>query len=178
MTGIPRDRFSVLPGLGMYTHRTGYDFRWLHCLGWSRSTMTSRQLGETAFTPSTPAVFLPWLSCVTRRTASKRAARDFIRSFWSVWTAHVLPRWLARKILFCMRYTSCSSLGQGSLRQLSLAASTGSLVLSAFVSAIRLMTLSSRSPCRRQHIYWLSQRHWLLRQSSSQGYAGGSLLVV
>jgi hypothetical protein len=150
----------------------------LHCLGWIRSTMTSRWVGGTAFTPSTPAVFLPWLSCVTRRTASKRAARDFISSFWSVWTARVLPRWLARKILFCMRYTCCSSLRQGNLRQLSLSASSSRLVLGAFVSAIRLVALSSRSPCRRQPIHWLSQWHSLLRQSYSHGHAGGSLLVV
>src|SRR6266568_3974338 len=178
MTGIPNGRFSALPGLGMYTRRTGYDFMCLHCLGWLRSTMTSRWVGDSAFTPSTPAVFLPCLSCVTRRTASSRAARDFISSFWSVWTARVLPRWLARKILFCMRYTCCSSLRQGNLRQLSLAASSGGLVLGAFISAIRLVALSSRSPCRRQHIPWLSQWHWLLRQSCSQGYTGGSLLVV
>jgi len=162
----------------MYTRRTGYDFMCLHCLGWMRSTMTSRWVGETAFTPSTPAVFLPWLSCVTRRTASSRAARDFISSFWSVWTARVLPRWLARKILFCMRYTCCSSLRQGRLCQLSLAASSFRLVLGAFVSAIRLVALSSRSPCRRQHIHWLSQRRWLLRQSYSHGFVGGSLLVA
>jgi hypothetical protein len=178
MTGIPSGRLSALPGLGIDTRRTGYDFRCLHCLGWIRSTMISRCVGETAFTPSTPAVFLPWLSCVTRRTASRRAARDFISSFWSVWTARVLPRWLARKILFCMRYTCCSSLRQDNLRQLSLAASSGVLLPGAFVSAIRLVALSSRSPCRRQPIPWLSQRRSLFRQSCSHGYAGGSLLVV
>src|SRR5947209_9420087 len=97
MTGIPNGRFSALPGLGIYTRRTGYDFRCLHCLGWIRSTMTSRCVGGTAFTPSTPAVFLPWLSCVTRRTASRRAARDFISSFWSVWTARVLPALVGSK---------------------------------------------------------------------------------
>lgn len=62
MTGIPSGRLSALPGLGIYTRRTGYDFMCLHCLGWIRSTMTSRCAGGTAFTPSTPAVFLPWLS--------------------------------------------------------------------------------------------------------------------
>ena len=49
--------------------------------------MASRCWGGTDFTPSTPAVFLPWLSCVTRRTASRRAALDFISSFCSLWTA-------------------------------------------------------------------------------------------
>lgn len=128
MTGIPSGRLSALPGLGIDTRRTGYDCMCLHWLGWIRSTMTSRRVGGTAFEPSTSAVFWPWLSCVTRRTASRRAARDFIRSLWSVWTARMLPRWLARKILFCMRYTCCSSLRQGNLRQLSLAASSGGLV--------------------------------------------------
>ena len=49
--------------------------------------MSKRSLGLTDLTPSTPAVFLPWFSCVTRRTASIRAASDFINNFWSLWTA-------------------------------------------------------------------------------------------
>lgn len=40
--------------------------------------MSRRSLGLTDLTPSTPAVFFPWFSCVTRRTASMRAASDFI----------------------------------------------------------------------------------------------------
>lgn len=36
--------------------------------------MVKRCFGGTDFTPSTPAVFFPWLSCVTRRTESLRAA--------------------------------------------------------------------------------------------------------
>jgi hypothetical protein len=49
--------------------------------------MEMRPAGLTDFTPSMPAVFLPWLSCVTRRTASSLAAWDFISNFWSLWTA-------------------------------------------------------------------------------------------
>lgn len=44
----------------------------------------SRCFGETDLTPSTPAVFLPWLSCVTRLTAMSLAASDFINNFWSL----------------------------------------------------------------------------------------------
>src|SRR6266550_4252009 len=53
------------------------------CFGWRRSTMSSRCFGERDLTPSTPAVFLPWLSWVTRRTARSLAASDFINSFCS-----------------------------------------------------------------------------------------------
>ncbi len=114
--------------------------------------MSSRSFAGTDLTPSTPAVFFPWLSCVTRRTASRRAALDFVNSFWSFWTVRSLPHCSARKILFCMRYTCCSNLRQGSLRQLSLSGSSRSFPLGAFVFAIRLVALSSLSPCPRLHI--------------------------
>ena len=45
------------------------------------STMTSRSFGRTDLTPSIPAVFFPWLSCVTRRTAISRAALDAHQQF-------------------------------------------------------------------------------------------------
>ncbi len=80
------------------------------------------------------------------------AALDFVNSFWSFWTVRSLPHCSARKILFCMRYTCCSNLRQGSLRQLSLSGSSRSFPLGAFVFAIRLVALSSLSPCPRLHI--------------------------
>ena len=55
--------------------------------------------------PSTPAVFFPLLSCVTRRTAKQRAASDFIKRRCKLWTAWTLPRLAARKMRFCRRYT-------------------------------------------------------------------------
>jgi len=138
------------------------------------SAIRKRCLGGTNLTPSTPAVFFPWFSCVTRRTASRRAALDFISNFWSVWTACVLPRCSARKMRFCMRYTCCSSLRQGSLRQLSLSGSSTGFSLDAFVCAIRLAPLSSPFSRRRQHILWLSQRRWLDRAILPHGYAAWS----
>lgn len=75
---------------------------------------------------------------------------------------------------FCIRYTCCSNLRQGNLRQLSLSGS-GSVcrfILGAFVSGILLVPLSSRSLCLRQHIHRLSRWPWLLRQSSSQAACG------
>jgi hypothetical protein len=73
-----------------------------------------------------------------------------------------------------MRYTCCSNLRQGSLRQLSLSGSGGvsCSTLGAFVSGIRLVPLSSRSSCLRQHIQRLSRWRWLLRQSCSQAACG------
>ena len=71
---------------------------------------------------------------------------------------------------FCMRYTCCSSLRQGSLFQLSLAGSSGDsrLPFGAFVCAIRLAPLPSISSCLRQPIQQLSCWRLLLRQSCSQ----------
>ena len=82
--GMPKGRFSALPGFGIQTRRTGLDAYASHRFGWICSASSVRSLGATAFTPSTPAVFLPWLSCVTLRTARKRAALDFVNNFWSL----------------------------------------------------------------------------------------------
>ncbi len=73
-----------------------------------------------------------------------------------------------------MRYTCCSNLRQGILRQLSLSDSGGVFrsLLGAFVSGIRLVPLSSMSSCLRQHIQRLSHWRWLLRQSCSQAACG------
>jgi hypothetical protein len=45
------------------------------------STIFRLSAGGTDFTPSTPAVFFPWLSCVTRRTARSLAASDAHQEF-------------------------------------------------------------------------------------------------
>jgi hypothetical protein len=50
--------------------------------------------------PSTPAVFLPVLSWVTRRTEIALTDQDFINVFWSLRNAFTSPRLEARKILF------------------------------------------------------------------------------
>ena len=55
--------------------------RHLRARGCSPNTLSAYCFGVTDFIPSTPAVFLPWFSCVTFRTASIRAASDFIKSF-------------------------------------------------------------------------------------------------
>src|SRR5207244_4517693 len=44
-----------------------------------RHVTENRPRFDAALTPSTPAVFLPRLSWVTRRTAKQRAASDFIK---------------------------------------------------------------------------------------------------
>ena len=73
-----------------------------------------------------------------------------------------------------MRYTCCSNLRQGNLRQLSLSEAGGVFrsLLGAFVSGILLVPLSSMSSCLRQHIQRLSRWRWLLRQSCSKAAYG------
>src|SRR6266849_6725063 len=96
IVGMPSGRFSVLPGLGIHTRR-------LDCglsVRLSVATRARRWDGVRALTPSTPAVFLPRLSCVTRRTARHFADQDFISNCSSRWTARWSPRWAARKIRF------------------------------------------------------------------------------
>src|SRR2546425_4025909 len=75
---------------------------------------------------------------------------------------------------FCILYTCCSSLRQGNVRQLSLSGSRRdfSLILGAFVFVIRLVPLSSISPCSRLPILGITpgirflsnpsrRQHWL-----------------
>jgi hypothetical protein len=86
--GIPSGRFSVFPGLGIQTRRTGL-------VVLERRSECARCLrceGVSDFTPSIPAVFLPRLSCVTRRTARHLADQELSKSRWSLWTAFVSPR--------------------------------------------------------------------------------------
>src|SRR5438874_1720860 len=77
------------------------------------TTSLERCAGGTALTPSTPAVFLPRLSWVTRRTAKHRAASDFIKRRCKLWTTWTLPRSEARKMRVCRRYTTLSKLAPG-----------------------------------------------------------------
>src|SRR5215831_3908740 len=57
-------------------------------MAWASSSLWA---GAMDFTPSIPAVFLPWLSCVTRRTAMSRAASDFCNNYCTLWTFHPSP---------------------------------------------------------------------------------------
>src|SRR2546421_281695 len=107
--------------------------------------MASLPIGWTDLTPSTPAVFLPWLSWVTRRTARSRADRDFINNFCSLWTVFRSPRAEALKMRFCRRYRCCSSLRHGNAAHSSLGGVSGALV-----SSMRLAPLhSTRSDLRQ-----------------------------
>ena len=65
IVGIPSGRFSSLPGLGIQTLRVGL----LLPVSLSCPTSFIRAFGDSDLTPSTPAVFLPRLSCDTLRTA-------------------------------------------------------------------------------------------------------------
>src|SRR5260370_4552755 len=111
------------------------------------STSANLPVGWTDLTPSMPAVFLRWLSWVTRRTAKSRADRDFISSFWSLWTVFRSPRSEALKMRFCRRYWCFSSLRQGISAHSSLGLSSGALV-----SSMRLALLHSTVSGLRQRI--------------------------
>jgi hypothetical protein len=75
--GVPNGLVSVLPSLGMLTRRVGFAFP----VNLNLPTRLIGCFGVRALTPSTPAVFLPWLSYVTRRTAIHFADPDLIRVF-------------------------------------------------------------------------------------------------
>jgi len=61
IVGIPNGRFSSVPGFGIITLRVGCDFS----VSFKLLTRLIRCFGVSDLTPSTPPVFLPWLSCVT-----------------------------------------------------------------------------------------------------------------
>src|SRR5260370_31303948 len=100
------------------------------------SARASLPAGETDFTPSMPAVFLPWFSWVTRRTATSRADRDFINNFCNLWTVFRSPRAEALKMRFCRRYRCCSSLRQGNAAHSSLGFASGALVSSMLLTLL------------------------------------------
>ncbi len=86
--GIPKGRFSSRPGFGIQTLRVGFDFPVIL----SSLASSRRAAGGRDFTPSTPAVFFPWFSTVTRRTAKTLLYQDLISVFWSLRTRLTSPR--------------------------------------------------------------------------------------
>lgn len=106
--GIPKGLFSSVPGLGIQTRRVGLTLEHRLIL----FTRVRRCFGVRDLTPSTPAVFFPWLSWVVRRTANILADHELINSFWSLRTNLTSPRLDARYILFCSLKTSRSSFRQ------------------------------------------------------------------
>jgi len=78
---MPNGLFSVFPGFGMSIRLTGWGFLCLTRCGCRRSALSNRCLGWTDLTPSIPAVFWPWFSRLTRRTALSRAALDAHQEF-------------------------------------------------------------------------------------------------
>jgi hypothetical protein len=89
---MPRGRVSSVPGLGILTRRTGAAGE-VSARVVAKSSLSA---GGRAFTPSTPAVAFPRLSCVTRRTANSLADHDFIKSLCSLRTISCAPRRWAR----------------------------------------------------------------------------------
>ena len=106
--GIPRGRFSFRPGFGIKTLRVGFDFPVID----SSLASSRRATGDMDLTPSTPAVFFPWFSCVTRRTAKTLLDQDLINVFWSLRTRLTLPWREAAYMRFCSLKTSLSTLRQ------------------------------------------------------------------
>ena len=69
IVGIPKPRFSLRFGFGIQTRLKDLPF----LVRVRFSARLNRWLGLNSFTPSIPAVFLPWLSCEMRRTAMSLA---------------------------------------------------------------------------------------------------------
>jgi hypothetical protein len=64
IVGIPKGRFCSVPGLGIHTRLVGLTFE----PRFKFPVSSRRCFGVSDLTPSTPAVFFPWLSWVTLRT--------------------------------------------------------------------------------------------------------------
>jgi len=77
--GIPKGRFSSVPGFGIQILRVGFDFRF----NFRHLTSFRHASGDSTFLPSTPAVFLLVLCWVTLRTAKHLQDQDLIKAFWS-----------------------------------------------------------------------------------------------
>ena len=106
--GIPNGRFSSLPGFGIHTRRVGFDSP----VSLSSPASSRRAAGGKLFSPSTPAVFLPWFSTVTRRTANTLLDHDLISVLWSLRTCLTSPRREAAYMRFCSFQTYLSALRQ------------------------------------------------------------------
>src|SRR4028119_87205 len=88
IVGMPSGRFSSVPGLGIHTLLVGLAFP----ENFNVVTKSRRASGDRALTPSTPAVFFAWLSCVTRLTERHLPDQECISVFWSLRTALTSPR--------------------------------------------------------------------------------------
>ena len=86
--GIPSGRFSSLPGFGIQTLRVGL----LLPVNLSCPMSFIRASGDRFLTPSTPAVFFPLFSVVTRRTAKALFDQDLSSVFWSFRTCLMSPQ--------------------------------------------------------------------------------------
>lgn len=88
MVGIPKGRFSLLPGFGIHTLFTGAGFD----QGLTKLlTRISLSLGVRDFKPSMPAVFLPVLSWVTFLTARHLADQEFSSNLCNLRTLFASP---------------------------------------------------------------------------------------
>ena len=157
IVGIPRGRFSSVAGLGIQTRRTG-------CVSWCRLrvfTTASLWVGVKDFLPSTPAVFFPWLSCVTRRVANSLADQDFISSLWSERTNLTSPRPWA----WYMRFWSLNTTRSPCFHEIVSHPYLGCRPTVLIAFWLLLVPLPSRLSCSRQRILWLSQRRWLFEPS-------------
>ena len=153
---MPKGLSSSVPGLGIQTRRVGLTLEPRLIL----FIKVKRCFGVSDFAPSTPAVFFPWLSWVTRRTAKALAVQDFINNFWSLRTNLTSPRLDAWYILFCNLKTLRSSFRQ----LISLHSYIG--FLAVFMTyTLLLVAIPSVLPWVRQHILTITVRRWLLTQS-------------
>ena len=110
--------------------------------------------GRDRFYPVYPRRFLP-LIVLRYPTHCEHSRRPGLhQQLLQYLDCSLMTTLVARKMRFCILYTCCSNLRQGSVRQLSLSGSSGCfrLILGAFVSVILLVPLSSMSPCSRQLI--------------------------
>ena len=156
MTGMPRGRCSVVPGVGIHTRRTGVAFR---CSVSSWASL-NRWGGVRDFTPSTPAVFFPRVSCVTRRVANSFAYQDFITSLCSVRTVLTSPRRLARELRCWSVQTARSPVRHGRSCHAYIGRRSVCMPCARLLAA-----LPSTPPGSRQPIRGLSPRRWLLEPS-------------
>jgi hypothetical protein len=140
--------------------------------GWQRAEL-SRQgtplVGCERFDLVTPRGVLAW---VTRRTASSFAARDFKRSFWSLWTLRISPACEALQIRRSSLNTATSSLRQGSWCH-----SYVAVIDSLMMCSLYLVALHATQPHVCLHILRLSQRRWLLTCSLLVRHAVGTCSV-
>lgn len=119
--------------------------------------MSRRCFGGTDLTPSIPAVFFPWLSCVTRRTASSRAALDAHQSFLECVDCSLVATLFGFEDALLYAVDMLLQRAPGQLVPTFTDRGSGvCLFPGAFICAIHLTPLHSLSPCLRQPIQQLS----------------------